>query len=211
MKLIGIEEHFLTAEIRQAWEAIGLDAVDPSVAFHSGAIESRLLNLAEDRLALMDETGLDVQVLSLTTPMLHDLGPQSVDMARRTNDALAAAVARHPARFHRSVDFSLPKPEEAMAVPVGPRHRLGDLGQAAESLAIPGEALLQDHDPLELAPPFTNQQRAGLQCDALPSLWGALVEGDPGAIVLLGAKVPPDRFVEIAESVRLELIGEHPH
>ena len=50
MKLIGIEEHFLTAEIRQAWEAIGLDAVDPSVAFHSGAIESRLLNLAEDRL-----------------------------------------------------------------------------------------------------------------------------------------------------------------
>src|SRR5271165_1876976 len=69
----------------------------------------------------------------------------------------------------RSVDFSLPKPEEAMAVPVGPRHRLGDLGQAAESLAIPGEALLQDHDPLEPALPFTNEQRAGLQCDALPS------------------------------------------
>src|SRR5271165_495800 len=73
--------------------------------------------------------------------------------------------------------------------------RLGDLGQAAESLAIPGEALLQDHDPLEPALPFTNEQRAGLQCDALPSLWGATVEGDAGAIVLLGAKVPPDRFV----------------
>src|SRR5208337_639564 len=111
----------------------------------------------------------------------------------------------------RSVDFSLPKPEEAMAVPVGPRHRLGDLGQAAESLAIPGEALLQDHDPLEPALPFTDEQRAGLQCDALPSLWGAPVEGDAGAVVLLGAKVPPDRFVEIAESVGLESIGEHPH
>src|SRR5271157_4545240 len=111
----------------------------------------------------------------------------------------------------RSVDFSLPKPEEAMAVPVGPRHRLGDLGQAAESLAIPGEALLQDHDPLKPALPFTNEQRAGLQCDALPSLWGAPVEADAGAIVLLGSKVPPDRFVEIAESVRLESIGEHPH
>ncbi len=85
----------------------------------------------------------------------------------------------------RSVDFSLPKPEEAMAVPVGPRHRLGDLGQAAESLAIPGEALLQDHDPLEPALPFTNEQRASLQCDALPSLWGAPVEGDTGAIILL--------------------------
>src|SRR5271166_6226576 len=68
-------------------------------------------------------------------------------------------------------------------------------------LAIPGEALLQDHDPLELALPFTNEQRAGLQCDALPSLWGATVEGDAGAVLLLGAKVPPDRFVEIAESV----------
>ena len=41
----------------------------------------------------MDETGLDVQVLSLTTHMLHDLGPESVDMARRANDALATAVA----------------------------------------------------------------------------------------------------------------------
>src|SRR5271166_1515284 len=111
----------------------------------------------------------------------------------------------------RSVDFSLPKPEEAMAVPVGPRHRLGDLGKAAKSLAIPGEASLQDRDPLEPALPFTNEQRAGLQCDALPSLWGAPVEADAGAIVLLEAKVPPDRLVETAENVRLESIGEHPH
>ena len=52
MTLIGIEEHFLTAEIREAWNALGLDAVDPSVAFHSDPIEGRLLDLAEDRLAL---------------------------------------------------------------------------------------------------------------------------------------------------------------
>ena len=55
MQLIGIEEHFLTAEVRDAWNAIALDAVDPSVAFHSGAIESRLLDLADERLALMKE------------------------------------------------------------------------------------------------------------------------------------------------------------
>ncbi len=74
-----------------------------------------------------------------------------------------------------------------------------------------GEAILQDHDPLKRALPFTNEQRADLQCNALPSLWAAPVKGDPGAIVLLGAKVPPDRFVEIAESVRLESIFEQPH
>ncbi|PKU25454.1 amidohydrolase family protein [Telmatospirillum siberiense] len=113
MTLIGIEEHFLTAEIRDAWKAIGLDAVDPSVAFHSGPIEGRLLDLAEDRLALMDETGLDVQVLSLTTPALHDLGPESVDMARRANDALAAAIARHPTRFQALATLPVAMPEEA--------------------------------------------------------------------------------------------------
>jgi predicted TIM-barrel fold metal-dependent hydrolase len=113
MKLIGMEEHFLTAEVRHAWDAIGLNAVDPSVAFHSGVIERRLLDLAEERLALMDETGLDVQVVSLTTPALHDLGPDSVDMARRTNDALAEAVARHPTRFQALATLPVTMPEEA--------------------------------------------------------------------------------------------------
>ncbi len=113
MKLIGIEEHFLTDEIHRAWNAIGLEAVDPSMAFHSGTFEVRLLDLAEDRLALMDETGLDVQVLSLTTPMLHDLGPESLDLARRTNDALAAAVARHPTRFQALATLPVAMPEEA--------------------------------------------------------------------------------------------------
>ncbi len=83
MKLIGIEEHFLTSDVRDAWNAIDLGATDPSVAFHSGAIESRLFDLAQGRIALMDETGLDVQVLSLTTPALHDLGHDSTEIARR--------------------------------------------------------------------------------------------------------------------------------
>ena len=48
---------------------------------------------------LVDETGLDVQVLSLTTPALHDLGRESVALARRTNDTVAQAVARHPTRL----------------------------------------------------------------------------------------------------------------
>jgi uncharacterized protein len=113
VKLIGIEEHFLTDEIHRAWNAIGLEAVDPSMAFHSGTFEVRLLDLAEDRLALMDETGLDVQVLSLTTPMLHDLGPENLDLARRTNDAIAAVVARHPERFQALATLPVAMPEEA--------------------------------------------------------------------------------------------------
>ena len=113
MKLIGIEEHFLTAEVREAWHAIGLEASDPSVAFHSGTIEKRLVGVAEERHALMDESGLDVQVLSLTTPALHDLGAQSVGIARRVNDAMAEAVARHPDRFQVLATLPVAMPDEA--------------------------------------------------------------------------------------------------
>uniref|UniRef100_A0A9E8CK93 Amidohydrolase family protein n=1 Tax=Bosea sp. NBC_00436 TaxID=2969620 RepID=A0A9E8CK93_9HYPH len=113
MTLIGIEEHMLTAEVGEAWQAIGLEATDPSVAFHSNAIERRLLDLGQERIALMDETGLDVQVLSLTTPALHDLGPQSIEIARRTNDALAEAVARHPGRFQAMATLPVSMPDEA--------------------------------------------------------------------------------------------------
>lgn len=113
MQLIGIEEHFLTAEVRGAWDAVGLAATDPSVALHAGPLERRLADLADERLALMDETGLDVQVLSLTTPALHDLGAESVELARRTNDAVAAAVARHPARFQALATLPVARPDEA--------------------------------------------------------------------------------------------------
>ena len=113
MKLIGIEEHFLTTEVKDAWSAIGLEAADPSVAFHGGPLEKRLVDLAEERLSLMDETGLDMQVLSLTTPSLHDLGPNSVDLARRANDAVAEAIARHPDRFQALATLPVAMPDEA--------------------------------------------------------------------------------------------------
>ena len=111
MKLIGIEEHFLTQEVRDAWHAAGLAATDPSVAFHAGSIERRLMEMAEERLALMDETGVDVQVLSLTTPALHQLGPKSVDMARRVNDAVAETMERYPSRFQALATLPVTQPE----------------------------------------------------------------------------------------------------
>lgn len=82
MKLIGIEEHFITQEIKDAWHAARLAVNDPSVAFHAGATERRLMEIAEERLALMDEAGLDIQVLSLTTPALRQLGPDGVNLAQ---------------------------------------------------------------------------------------------------------------------------------
>ena len=115
MKLIGIEEHFLTADVRRAWEAVELAAADPSVTVHSAEIERRLLDLADERLALMDETGLDTQVLSMTTPALHDLGPESVMLARRANDAVASTIARHSDRFQALATLPIGAPEAAVS------------------------------------------------------------------------------------------------
>jgi uncharacterized protein len=113
MRLIGIEEHYLTADVRDAWEAIGLAATDPSVALRSGEVERRLLDLVDKRLALMDETGLDVQVLSLTAPALHDLGEEMVELARRANDAVAEAIARWPDRLQALATLPISMPDEA--------------------------------------------------------------------------------------------------
>ena len=113
MKLIGIEEHYLTTDVRDAWKVAGLAATDPCVAIHSGEIERRLLDLADERLALMDETGLDAQVLSLTTPAMHDLGRESAELACRANDAVAATITRWPNRFQGMATLPVSSPQEA--------------------------------------------------------------------------------------------------
>jgi uncharacterized protein len=98
MKLIAIEEHVLPDDVRQAWSTIpGAD--DGTLALNVGALGERLADRAEGRLALMDETGIDIQVLSLTTPGLNNLGHRGIDLARRVNDLLAETVAAKPSRF----------------------------------------------------------------------------------------------------------------
>ena len=117
MKLIAIEEHFLTAQVDDTWRAADLAGSDPSVAYHHDAqsrdVMRRLLDLADERIALMDETGVDVQVLSLTTPALHQLGDESVEITLRTNDAIAAVVARNPTRFEAFATLPVAVPDAA--------------------------------------------------------------------------------------------------
>jgi predicted TIM-barrel fold metal-dependent hydrolase len=60
----------------------------------------RLLDLDDERLALMDEAGVSMQVLSMTSPGVQMFDADlATAMASSTNDRLAEAVGRHPARF----------------------------------------------------------------------------------------------------------------
>ena len=64
MKLIAIEEHFLTPEIHAAWKNSTLGTEGTDAFDERPEIGDRLNDLGERRLASMDEAGVDVQVLS---------------------------------------------------------------------------------------------------------------------------------------------------
>ncbi|WP_347091166.1 amidohydrolase family protein [Sphingomonas parapaucimobilis] len=114
MRLIAIEEHVLPRTVRDAW-ASAPPPHDPVSAIADGGVTGeRLADLGEGRLALMDEQGVDVQVLSLTTPGLHNLGPgPAVECAWRVNDLVADACARHPTRFQGFAALPTSDPDAA--------------------------------------------------------------------------------------------------
>lgn len=112
MKIIGIEEHVLPAAVKDAWSRIA-GADDGTLGLNPGVIGERLADLAEARLALMDETGVDMQVLSLTTPGLNNLGDHGVDLARRVNDMLADTVVGNPSRFQALAVLPSANPDAA--------------------------------------------------------------------------------------------------
>src|SRR5207253_1872525 len=52
------------------------------------------------RLRSMDEQGIDMRVLSLSTPNVYEWrGARQVEMARYMNEVTAAVVRKHPDRF----------------------------------------------------------------------------------------------------------------
>ncbi|MFF3661053.1 amidohydrolase family protein [Streptomyces olivochromogenes] len=74
----------------------------------------RLQDLGAARIADMDATGIDHQVISLTSPGTQILGTaDAVAMATLANDQLAEAVRRHPDRFSGLTAIAPQDPEHA--------------------------------------------------------------------------------------------------
>jgi predicted TIM-barrel fold metal-dependent hydrolase len=75
-----------------------------------------LAEFDEERLAGMDEAGIERQILSLTAPGVQAvIDPDAATAeARRQNDFLAAQVARHPARYSAFAAVALQQPEQAV-------------------------------------------------------------------------------------------------
>jgi predicted TIM-barrel fold metal-dependent hydrolase len=68
-------------------------------AFAPPRVMKALEDVGEARLKDMDESGIDIQVLSHSAPSLQKITSGAVELGRRVNDRLAAIVATAPKRF----------------------------------------------------------------------------------------------------------------
>jgi predicted TIM-barrel fold metal-dependent hydrolase len=111
MRVIALEEHFWTPAVAEAIGALR----NPDTTASESPLAANLEDLGEGRLAAMDAAGIDLQVISHTTPGVQHLADAetAVSLARESNDQLARAVAEHPDRFAAFATLPTPDPREA--------------------------------------------------------------------------------------------------
>ncbi|MEI9885859.1 MAG: amidohydrolase family protein [Rhizomicrobium sp.] len=146
-KRIATEEAFATKELfGQFGKLLDSGFRDPgfdslwgfylrSEAERPQLIRARLLDLDARRIADMDATGIDVQILSLTAPGVNMF---EADIARAVsvsaNDELAAAIARHPTRYAGLAVFA----------PQDPAHAAKEIERGVGKLGLKG-AIFNGH------------------------------------------------------------------
>ncbi len=114
MKIIAVEEHFFTQNYldymrtKEKSDSMSicqgdskgksqtLNKVMPRPGEHE-----ECLDVDDLRLKVMDEAGIDMQVLSFSSPGVEgmDNADDATEMARKTNDELAQIIKRHPTRY----------------------------------------------------------------------------------------------------------------
>jgi predicted TIM-barrel fold metal-dependent hydrolase len=119
MRTIALEEHYATEAFMDGpWRELKAQAEaardHPRVAAGYDGLIRRLCDLGEGRISEMEAAGVDVQVLSLTSPGVEQLdAEQAVSLAREANEALAEATRRHPGSFAGFAAVPTAAPEAA--------------------------------------------------------------------------------------------------
>jgi 5-carboxyvanillate decarboxylase len=145
---IATEEAFATAELLNLYRRMLESGTvqDPgflslwgfylrSPSERATRIIERLQNIAARRIADMDATGIDMHILSLTSPGVQVFdAATAVAVARDTNDQLAAAIAKHPTRLAGL----------AAVAPQNPREAAKELERGVRALGLKG-AILNSH------------------------------------------------------------------
>ena len=114
MRVITLEEHFATPKFL---DGPGQDLKNAALKFEGRATRliAELTDLDAKRLAAMDEAGIDMQVLSLTSPGTEQLESvaDAIALVRDTNDFIAAAAKKHPTRFAGFAALPTAAPDKA--------------------------------------------------------------------------------------------------
>jgi 5-carboxyvanillate decarboxylase len=150
VKKIAIEEHFFTESLvdhlrsRKEWprwetiEGEKLERVYWSPSHYmpsSPELKSLLLDLGERRLKVMDEAGIDMQVLSLSAPGVESLpASDGTSLAKRINDEVANVIKKYPKRF---ASFAAIAPQD-------PGAAANELERAVKELGFKG-AVINSH------------------------------------------------------------------
>lgn len=156
MRVVAVEEAFSVPGAIRAEAAIRQHMPVPDAIKQEWF--RRLDDMTELRLADMDANGVDMQVLSLSTPGLEVIEDpaEAVAVAQRVNDFVAKAVAKNPKRFAGFAALPLQDPKAAVA----------ELRRAVEELGLKG-VLYNDHvrrhylDEPQFRPVWAELERLG--------------------------------------------------
>ncbi|GGX17172.1 amidohydrolase [Pigmentiphaga litoralis] len=105
---IALEEHFATEETLMDSAGFVPDKDWPE-------LRSRLLDIQDRRLRLMDEYQIETMILSLNAPAVQAIPDtkQASEVAQRANDFLAEQIVRQPTRFRGFAALPMQSPELA--------------------------------------------------------------------------------------------------
>ena len=105
MTLIALEEHVLPADL--------VDPVWPTL-MGPEALTAKLVDVKEQRLRVMDDAGIDMQVLSVVAPGSQQVPAEAAaELSRTLNDRCAEAIAAHPDRFNALATLPTQDPDAA--------------------------------------------------------------------------------------------------
>lgn len=114
MKTITLEEHYASPEFLKG-PGKGLVAQSKIPGSFIANLLGNLCDIGEKRIAAMDAAGIDMQILSLTSPGTEQLdAADATTLAKEANNFAAEAVKQYPKRF--AAFAALPTADPAAAV-----------------------------------------------------------------------------------------------
>jgi hypothetical protein len=150
MKVIALEEHVLPRDII---EAAGID-----IGLRANKKAAQLDEMGDGRIQVMDDAGIDIQVLSALSNNVQDLDPEaSVAVSRRLNDRMSETVSRYPDRFRAFATLPMTDPAAAVDELERSIEELGFLGAM-----IHGQTRGVFLDDLSVRPILTVAARLGV-------------------------------------------------